>query len=131
MSLDRSALKARARDVIATSNPRVITVGLLYLTITLILSALSARVMAVNISESEVMNYLRYAADGNYTYALKYAETMQPPGAAYFIHALLTLLSGVVGAGTEVLSFGVSVVTGATVCTVFTCTIRASAISSV
>ncbi len=99
MPLDRAALKARAKEVIATSNPRVITVGLVYLVISIVLSALSARVMSVNISESEAMNYLRYAADGNYEYALKYAETMQPPAAAYAINFLLSLLSGVVGAG--------------------------------
>ena len=99
MPLDRVALKARAKEVIATSNPRVITVGLVYLVISIVLSALSARVMSVNISESEAMNYLRYAADGNYEYALKYAETMQPPAAAYAINFLLSLLSGVVGAG--------------------------------
>ena len=66
MTLDRAALKSRAKEVIATSNPRVITVGLVYLLISIVLSALGARVMSVNISESEAMNYLRYAADGNY-----------------------------------------------------------------
>ena len=91
--MDRSALKSRAREVIATSNPRVITVGLVYLVITVVLSALGSRVMSVNISESEAMNYMRYAADGNYL------ETMQPPTAAYAINALLSLVSGVVGAG--------------------------------
>ena len=85
--------------MIATSNPRVVTVGLVYLTISLVLSGLSARVMSVNISESEAMNYLRYAANGNYEYALQYAETMQPPAAAYAIHTLLNLVAGIVGAG--------------------------------
>ena len=99
MTLDRAALKSRAKEVIATSNPRVITVGLVYLLISIVLSALGARVMSVNISESEAMNYLRYAADGNYEYALKYAETMQPPATAYAIHFLLSLVSGIVGAG--------------------------------
>ena len=41
MPLDRAALKARAKEVIATSNPRVITVGLVYLVISIVLSALS------------------------------------------------------------------------------------------
>ena len=97
--MDRSALKSRAREVISTSNPRVISVGLVYLLITVVLGALASRVMSVNISENEAMNYLRYAADGNYEYALKYAESMQPPTAAYAINMLLSLVSGVVGAG--------------------------------
>ena len=99
MPLDRSALKARAKEVIATSNPRVVTVGVVFLVISIVLSALGSRVMSVNISQSEAMNYMRYAADGNYEYALKYAETMQPPAAAYAINLLLSLLSGVVEVG--------------------------------
>ena len=99
MPMDSSALKSRAKEVIATSNPRVITVGLVYLVISIILSALGARVMSINISQSEAMNYMRYAADGNYEYALKYAETMRPPAAAYAINALLSFVSGIVGTG--------------------------------
>ena len=99
MTMDRSALKSRAREVIATSNPRVISVGLVYLIITIVLQALSSRVLSVNISESEAMNYLRYASAGNYEYALQYAETMQPPAAAYAINLLLSLVSGIIAAG--------------------------------
>lgn len=99
MPLDRSALKSRAREVITTSNPRVVTVGLVYLLIGIVLSALGARVMSVNISESEAMNYLRYAANGNYEYALAYAETMTPPPTAYAINSLLMFISAVITAG--------------------------------
>lgn len=99
MPLDRSALKSRAREVIATSNPRVLTVGLVYLLIGVVLNTLGARVMSVNISESEAMNYLRYASNGNYEYALRYAETMTPPPAAYAINLLLMIISTIVGAG--------------------------------
>ena len=99
MPLDRTALKSRAREVIATSNPRVISVGLVYLLLGVVLSALSARVMSVNISESEAMNYLNYAMNGNYEYALRYAETMTPPPAAYAIHSLLTYISAIIAAG--------------------------------
>lgn len=97
--MDRTALKARAREVIATSNPRVLTVGLVYLTISIVLNALGSRVMSVNISESELMNYVRYAADGNYEYALQYLRTMEPPAAAYAINFLLMLISGIIGTG--------------------------------
>ena len=97
--MDRAALKARAREVIATSNPKVLTVGLVYLLIGIVLNALGARVMSVNISESELMNYMRYAAEGNYEYALEYLKTMEPPTAAYAINSLLKLISGIIGAG--------------------------------
>ena len=91
--MDRAALKARAREVIATSNPKVLTVGLVYLLIGIVLNALGARVMSVNISESELMNYMRYAAEGNYEYALEYLKTMEPPTAAYAINSLLKVIS--------------------------------------
>ena len=97
--MDRAALKARAREVIATSNPKVLTVGLVYLLIGIVLNALGARVMSVNISESELMNYMRYAAEGNYEYALEYLKTMEPPTAAYAINSLLKVISGIIGAG--------------------------------
>lgn len=99
MPQDRNALKSRAREVIATSNPRVLTVGLAYLVLTVVLSTLGARVMSVNISESEAMNYLNYAMNGNYEYALRYAETMTPPPTAYAINALLMFVAAIVGAG--------------------------------
>lgn len=99
MPQDRNALKSRAREVIATSNPRVLTVGLVYLLLTVVLSTLGARVMSVNISESEAMNYLNYAMNGNYEYALRYAETMTPPPTAYAINALLMYVAAIVGAG--------------------------------
>jgi len=99
MPQDRNALKSRAREVIATSNPRVLTVGLVYLVLTVVLSTLGARVMSVNISESEAMNYLNYAMNGNYEYALRYAETMTPPPTAYAINALLMYVAAIVGAG--------------------------------
>ena len=99
MPQDRNALKSRAREVIATSNPRVLTVGLAYLVLTVVLSTLGARVMSVNISESEAMNYLNYAMNGNYEYALRYAETMTPPPTAYAINALLMYVAAIVGAG--------------------------------
>ena len=97
--MDRSLLKRRAREVISSSNPRVILVGLVHLLLCAVVELLSSNVLSVNISESEAMNYLSYAANGNYEYALQYAEQMQPPAAAYAINALLILVMSVVSAG--------------------------------
>ncbi len=99
MPLDSSALKSRAREVIAGSRPHVVTVGLVYLVILLVLSTLGSRVLSVNISENEAMNYMTYAANGNYESALQYAAQMQPPAAAYAINVMLMLVSCVVDAG--------------------------------
>ena len=97
--MDRSLLKRRAQEIVVTSNPRMITVGLVYLIIVIVLDALGSRVMSVNISQSEAMNYLNYVADGNLDYALSYARSMEPPPTAYLINFALKLVTGVVSAG--------------------------------
>ena len=89
--MDRSLLKRRAREVISSSNPRVILVGLVYLLLCAVVELLSSNVLSVNISESEAMNYLNYFMNGNYDYALKYIDSMKPPASAYAINALLIL----------------------------------------
>ena len=99
MSLDRPTIKQRAKEIIAASNPRVITVGMLYLLLTVLVEWLGQRVLSVNVSESEAMNYLKYYAEGNYEYALQYLDGMMPPVSANVIHALLTLTMLVVRAG--------------------------------
>ncbi len=99
MSLDRQSLKRRAQEVIATSNPRILLVGLVYLSLTLLLQWLAARVMSVNISESEAMNYMNYVMEGNVDSALSYLDSMQPPASSYWIHALLTAVLSIVSAG--------------------------------
>ena len=97
--MDRSLLKRRAREVISSSNPRVILVGLVYLLLCAVVELLSSNVLSVNISESEAMNYLNYFMNGNYDYALKYIDSMKPPASAYAINALLVLVMSVVSAG--------------------------------
>ena len=91
MALDRPTIKQRAKEIIAASNPRVITVGMLYLLLTVLVEWLGQRVLSVNVSESEAMNYLKYYYEGNYEYALQYLDGMMPPVSANVIHALLTL----------------------------------------
>ena len=99
MSLNRSALKRRAVEIMSGSKPRVMLVGLVYLALAAVLEGLGSRVMSVNISESEAMNYLHYAMEGNYDYAMKYLDSMQPPMSAYAINLMLTVVMSVVTAG--------------------------------
>ena len=99
MTLNRPFLKQRAREVIAASNPRVLTVGMVYLLLTVLVEYLGQRVLSVNISQTEAMNYMNYVADGNYEYAMQYLDGMMPPPGANLIHALLTLAMYVIRAG--------------------------------
>ena len=99
MPLNRPALKRRAVEIMAESRPRVLLVGLVYLLLVMLLQWLQMRVLSVNISQNEAMNYLNYVAEGNYESALPYIDSMMPPVSANFISLMLTLLSRVVTAG--------------------------------
>ena len=99
MSLDRPGIKQRAKELIASSRPRVLTVGMVFLLLSIVVELLGQRVLSVNVSESEAMNYMNYVAEGNYDYALAYLDGMTPPTSAYLIYILLTLTMCVVRAG--------------------------------
>lgn len=99
MTLNRPFLKRRAKEVIANSNPRVLMVGMVYLLLSALVGWLGERVLMVNVSQSEAMNYMNYVYDGNYEYALQYLDGMIPPPGANLIHLLLTLTMQVVRAG--------------------------------
>ena len=99
MTLDRRALKLRAKDTIRNSKPSIITVSLIYLLLGIIINMLSARLMGLNVSQSELTSYMNYAMDGNYDAALNMIGRMQPPGGAHLIDLLLSMLRTVVQAG--------------------------------
>ena len=99
MTLDRRALKLRAKDTIRNSKPSIITVSLIYLLLGIIINMLSARLMGLNVSQSELASYTNYAMDGNYDAALNMISRMQPPGGAHLIDLLLSMLRVVVQAG--------------------------------
>ena len=99
MTLDRPTIKRHAKEIIAGSKPRVLVVGMVFLLLSVLVEYLGQRVLSVNISESEAMNYMNYVAEGNYEYALRYVDSMTPPLSAYFIDALLRVTMSVVRAG--------------------------------
>ena len=96
MTLDRPALKRRAKEIISTSKPSVISVGVVYLILSIVITTLSARLMGLNISQSEITNYMTYFSEGNYDAALQYIDRMQPSGGAHAIDLLLTIVRSVV-----------------------------------
>lgn len=99
MTLDRPALKRRAKEIISTSKPSVISVGVVYLILGIVITTLSARLMGLNISQSEFTNYMTYFSEGNYDAALQYIDRMQPPGGAHIIDLLLTIVRSVIEVG--------------------------------
>ena len=99
MPLNRSALKSRAKELIKTSKPSVLTVGLVYLLLGIVINTLSARLMGLNVSQAEITNYMNYAMEGNYDAAVSLIGNMTPPGGAHAIDFLLTLVRTIVEAG--------------------------------
>ena len=96
---DRSALKRSAAEKIGTSKPKVITVALVYLLLSLLVDLLSSRLLSVNMSDADAARYLQYYAEGNYEYALRYLDIIAPPASSYFIDTLLTIVMSIVSAG--------------------------------
>lgn len=96
---DRSALKRNATEKIRTSNPKVITVALVYLLLSLLVNLLSSRLLSVNMTDADAARYLQYYAEGNYEYALRYLDIISPPATSYFLDTLLTIVMSIVGAG--------------------------------
>ena len=99
MRLDRPSLKMRAVEIIRGSQPKVIYVAMAYVALTVLIGVLSARLMGVNYTQSDVEQFTEYASSGNYDYAMDYLETMKPPFTSYALDGLLTVLSSIVGAG--------------------------------
>lgn len=99
MTLDRPALKLRAKEIIRDSKPSAIAVGVVYLILCIVINMLSARLMGLNISTSEMQNYMTYFSQGNYDAALQYIERMQPPAGSHAIDLLLSIVRSVAEAG--------------------------------
>ena len=99
MPLNRSALKKNAKELIKTSRPSVLTAGLLYLLLGIIINTLSAKLMGLNVSQAEITNYMNYAMEGNYDAAVSMISKMTPPGGAHIIDLMLTIVRTVVEAG--------------------------------
>ena len=100
MRFDRTALKHRAVEIIRNSNrPKVITVGLVYLLLSVLVGLLSSRLLGLNYSEADAQRYLQYYAAGNYDYAAEYLQRLAPPSGSYIINMLLNIVMTVVSAG--------------------------------
>ena len=66
MGINRAELKQRSANLIRTSNPSVIMVGLAYLALSLLMYLLSARIMSVNYTVEDLNRYMQYVSEGNF-----------------------------------------------------------------
>lgn len=99
MTLDRRALKLRAKETIKNSKPNIIPVAVAYLVLGIIIARLSARLMGLDISMDELSYYVNSMSEGNYDVAARLMSRNTPSPAAYLIDLLLSLVETIVGVG--------------------------------
>ena len=99
MTLDRPSLKRRAVEIIRGSQPKVIYVALVYVLLTMVVAALSGRLMGVWPSQEELRQLFNAAMDGNYNYAMNYFDQEKVSGMSSFINTLLNIVTNIVSAG--------------------------------
>ncbi len=99
MNIDRAELKLRAKGMIRGAKPSPVSVGLLYLAVTILLSLLSARLLGVGLTQSDVEQILSHVQSGRYDYAMMYMSDYMPPATSYIIDLALELVSYILSAG--------------------------------
>ena len=97
MHLNRPMLKAQARGLIQTAQPRVLYASLIFTLLSAFIAYLSARL--VGISTETLDRMTQYMAQGNYEYALRLYDAKAPSTAAWIIDFALRLVMDVVSAG--------------------------------
>ena len=99
MQLNRTAVKRKSQELVKVSAPKTLYAGLIILALGMLISFLSARMMGINVSDSDLLQYAKYIQDGNTEYALQVLESVQPPASAVIINIALQIISSVVSVG--------------------------------
>ena len=99
MYTSRPLLKNNAKIIIKTSKPSVLTAGLIFLAVTILLQTLSGSVLGVNVTADDARQYVNYYLNGDYQALLRLSESMTPPGSAYLLNLLIQTVLYIVGAG--------------------------------
>ena len=99
MYTSRPLLKNNARIIVKTAKPSLLTAGLIFVAVSLLLNTLSSRVLGVNMTADDIRQYMNYYANGDFQALLRLSESMQPPGTAYLINTLIQIVLYIFGAG--------------------------------
>jgi len=103
MNIDRPQLKSDAREIIRTSNPKVIYASLMFIALTALISFLSARLTGINYEE--LMRLQRYLEAGDTEHALSYIGSLAPSSGARLIDYALQFATLIVEVGFTVFLF--------------------------
>ena len=99
MYTSRPLLKNNARIIIKTAKPSILTAGLIFLAVSILLGYLSGSVMGVNISAGDIQQYMNYYMNGDFQALLRLSESMRPPASAYLLNLAIRAVLYIVGAG--------------------------------
>lgn len=92
-------LKSKAKEIIKTSKPSVLTIGLLFLVISTLFNTLSNKVLTNNITTHDAeMLYKAYAIQ-DYDYFLSFATKLRPTVPGTIINILIEAVMIIVSAG--------------------------------
>ena len=99
MNVNRIELKSRAKGLIAVSKPSPISVGLVYLAVSVLFSLLAARLFSSNITQSDINQIMRHMEAGNIDYAMMYMQSFMPPASSYIMDFVLSLAEAIIYTG--------------------------------
>jgi len=99
MEINRSLLKRQAKDIILNSNMRVFLAGGTYLLLSILFSVLSAKLLGVGMTETDIAQYSKYVMEGDIDSAVAYFTRIAPPASAYLIDLALNVVNRIVSVG--------------------------------
>lgn len=99
MNVNRIELKSRAKGLIVVSKPSPISVGLVYLAVSVLFTLLSARLFSSNITQSDINQIMRHMEAGNIDYAMMYMQSFMPPASSYIMDFVLSLAEAIIYTG--------------------------------
>lgn len=97
--INRTILKIQAREVIRSSNPSAIKVGMLFIIISLVFSLLSTYLVGARLDEHDIMQITRHLEEGNVDYAYAYVAEYMPKPSAQFINLVMQVVMNIVSVG--------------------------------
>lgn len=100
MEIDRSGVKAHAKQLIKDSDPKVLTASLIVMVLGALIALLSGRL--VGITWQEAARYLQYIQDGNTEAAITIIVEHTPSAGAQLVNLLLEALLIIVSLGFEI-----------------------------
>ena len=99
MQINRQSIKKKSQELIKLSSPKTIYAGLIMLALSIIMGLLSGRIIGINLSQAELVQYMQYVEDGNFEYAARILDSFEPSVLAYLIDFALQIVYWILSAG--------------------------------